>query len=930
MHPKFQARSTLITAAMALSLTACGPKSEAELISSSEKFIAKGDTPAAVIALKNALQQYPDSTQARLLLSQQLIQAHDYRSAEIELRKLQEQKLDAKVILPLLARSVLESKGPQAALKEFKASRTGDATADAEILTQMARAERQLDQVKEAETTLHEALRLDPNHVATRVLLARLQSVREPDQSLLTIAEILRADPKQEEAWLLQGDIKLYLKQDIPGATAAYQRLIEVRKDNALAYAALMSIRLMQKDVAGAEELLAQSKKALPRHPQQHFFQAQLLALKGDIKGARESIQKLLSISPTAPKAQLLAGSLALKAGDLLQAQQHLGKAIQMAPDIPEGRRLMAQLHIRLGQTERALQVLQPLLDTGSPDSASLAIAAQAYLQAGNAAKAEALFAQAAKIAPDDLNIRTSLATTQLERGGNAESALAELRDIAANDKDIVADLALVTAHLGRKNFAAALAAVDNIERKRTNQPEPHELRGRVNLAKGDMQAARASFEKALAIAPKYYPAVVALAKLDYRDKQPKQAIARFEKLLAADPTNVQAMLAIAEQRTQSGENTTEIEALIDKAVGLSPGDPKPRQLQISLLLAKKDVKRALAAAQSAVVAIPNSPELLDLLGRTELEAGAYNQAIASFNKVTALLPKSPTPLMRMADAYLLVGQPKPAMESLRRALELAPEMLLPRKNLITLQRQSGLHKAALENAKVVQSQSPKSAIGYIYEGDIHFDQKEFTAAARAYQKAATLEAASGAASRWHTALVAGMQLPSAEKMSSEWMAKHPGDTSFMQYMGDFWLSAGRPATAEKLYREILKKHPKDSLALNNLAWALANQRRPELVKPALEAAQNAAELSPKSPAVLDTWASMLAEAGETQQALNVATRAHAMAPNQPLFELTLARIQIKAGNKEAAAQHLYKLQKLGNQFSQQDQVLDLIRSLKN
>jgi len=129
MHPKFQARSTLITAAMALSLTACGPKSEAELISSSEKFIAKGDTPAAVIALKNALQQYPDSTQARLLLSQQLIQAHDYRSAEIELRKLQEQKFDAKVILPLLARSVLESKGPQAALKEFKASRTGDATA---------------------------------------------------------------------------------------------------------------------------------------------------------------------------------------------------------------------------------------------------------------------------------------------------------------------------------------------------------------------------------------------------------------------------------------------------------------------------------------------------------------------------------------------------------------------------------------------------------------------------------------------------------------------------------------------------------------------------------------------------------------------------------------------------------------------------------
>jgi putative PEP-CTERM system TPR-repeat lipoprotein len=930
MHPKFRARPTLLVVCLALSLVACSPKSEEDLLASSEKFVTKGETGAALIELKNTLQRFPDSTRARLMLAQQLLATQDPRSAEIELRKLLEQKFDGKVVLPLLARSVLEGRGGAAAQKEFKTLRTGAAGPDAEILTQLARAEQQLGQLAEAEGTLKEALKLDPNQLTARILLARLTSGRAPDESLQTVAEVLRANPKQQDAWLLQGDVKLYMKRDIPGATEAYQRLIELRKDHALAYAALLSIRLMQKDAKGTEQLLTQSRKALPKHPQQHYFQAQLLALNGDLKGARESVQKLLSINPDMPKGQLLAGSLALQTGDLLQARQHLRKAVQLAPDLPDGLRLMAQLQIRFNQADQALQTLQPLLNASTPDSTTLAIAAQAHLQLGEPAKAEVLFAQAAKVAPNDFNIRTSLATTQLERGSNTDSALAELRDIAASDKDIVADLALVTAQIGRKNFEAALAAVDNIERKQPKVPQPHELRGRVNLARGDQAAARASFEKALAVEPRYYPAVVALAKLDYQDKQPQLAIARFEKLLTADPSNVQAMLVIAEQRTQAGENTAEVEALVDKAVKLSPEDPKPRQLQIALLLAKKDGKRALAAAQSAVVAIPSNPDLIDLLGRTEMETGAHNQAIASFNKVIALQPKSPVPHIRIADAYLLVGQPKAAMDSLKRALELAPQMLVPRKNLIALQRRAGQYKAALENAKLVQAQAPKNALGHLYEGDILYDQKDFGGAAKAYQSAIGLADDSAAAPRWHTALVSGKRIADAEKMSTAWLSGHPDDTTFMQYLGDFWLAAGRPQTAEKLYKDILKKSPQDSLALNNLAWALMNQKQPNLVTPALEAARKAAELSPKSPAVLETWASALAEAGDLKQALTVAGQAHAMAPNEPLFELSLARIQLKAGEKEEAAQHLYKLQKLGTQFPQQQQVLELIRSIRN
>ncbi|RYE81453.1 MAG: PEP-CTERM system TPR-repeat protein PrsT [Oxalobacteraceae bacterium] len=925
MHQKFCARPTLTLVCLALSLAACSPKTEKDLLASSEKFVTKGDTPAALIELKNALQQYPNSTRARLMLAQQLIVAQDFRSAEIELRKLLEQKYDAKVILPLLARSVLENKGPTAALKEFKTLKTGSAQADAAILTQMARAEQQLGQLPQAESTLTEALTLNSADPAARTLMARLTSGRAPDQALATVADVIRTDPAQQDAWLLMGDVKLYMKRDIPGAIEAYEKVVSLRKDHVLAYAALMSIRLMQKDAKATEELLARFKKAAPKHPQQHYYQAQLLAMKGDIKGARESIQKLLIAVPSSAKGQLLAGSLALQAGDLLQAQKSLGKALQLDPDMPDARRLMAQLLIRMGRPERALVMLQPLIETNAPDSTTLAIAAQAHLQMGAATQAEALYAQAAKLAPNDLNIRTSLATTQLERSANAEAALTELRDIAATDKDIVADLALVTAQMNRKNFDAALAAVDGIERKRPKQPEPLELRGRVNLARNDASAARANFEKALAVDPKFYPAVLALAKLDLLEKRPKEAMNRFEKLLAADPTNVPAMLAIAEQRTQRGENTAEIAALIDKAIKLSPEDPKPRELMIALLLATKDVKTALTTAQTAVAAIPSNPDLFDLLGRTEMETGAYNQAIASFNKVAALQPKSAIPAIRVADVYQLMGQPKPAIASLKRATELAPDMVLPRQNLIALLRQTGQQTEALANARALQRISPKSPLGFLFEGDVLMEQKSFDAAVKSYRMATTLTDAPPAPARVHTGLIYGKRSAEADKFAKDWLSAHPRDTSFMQYLGDFWLSAGQPAAAAALYDGILKISPKDSLALNNLAWALMYQKkRPE----ALDAAQRAAQLSPGSPAVLETWASALAETGDLKQAVEVAQRSHQMAPDQPLLELSLARILLQAGQKEEAAKHLNKLQKLGSRFPQQPKVLEMIRSL--
>jgi tetratricopeptide (TPR) repeat protein len=120
--------------------------------------------------------------------------------------------------------------------------------------------------------------------------------------------------------------------------------------------------------------------------------------------------------------------------------------------------------------------------------------------------------------------------------------------------------------------------------------------------------------------------------------------------VLAKDPKNVQALLALAELRAKAGGTTEEVADSDQQGGDGEPTDPAPRLALIGLYLGKKEVKSALAAAQDAVAALPERPEILDAAGRAQQAAQDYNQALATYGKLAALKPDSPLPYLRMAE----------------------------------------------------------------------------------------------------------------------------------------------------------------------------------------------------------------------------------------------------------------------------------------
>lgn len=912
-----------VALALALTLSACGKGDPAAMLGSARDYLAKNDNAAAVIQLKNALQQDPNLAEARLLLGGALLATGDAVGAQTELQKALDLGASPNEVLPLMVRSRLAQGQAKEVTTQYAATRLDDPAAQATLHTLLATAWLQQGQAKEAQAALEQALKLQPDHPPAVVELARQKAIgRDLDGALSQLDALLAKHPNDADAQVLRGDIFL-TRRAAPDALAAFQAGAKSNPNSADALAGVVRAHLLNRQLDEATTALQALEKAAPGRPQTVYLGAQLALMRNELPKARELTQALLKALPNYAAAQELAGAVEFQSGAWVQAETHLARAIQLAPSLPMARRLLVMTYLRTGQTDRAIATLPADLNRPDVDAAMLGAAGQAWLVKGDAEQAQRYFARAVKLDPNDPAKRTTLALSQLA-AGQTGTAFEALESIAAKDEGTVADLALINAHLQRREFDKALAAIDALAKKQPKEPLPLQLRGRVLLQKGDLAGARAAFEQALALDADYYEALAALSAVDVREGKASAAEQRLREAVKRKPANAPAWLLLADVKVASGGTPQEITELLQKAVEAAPTDKAPRVALVEHLLRQNDAKGALSAAQAAAVAQPDVPEVLDALGRAHSAAGEFNQAMSTFGKLQGMLPNSPLPHLRMADAQARHKDPNAAMQSLRKALELQPDLLLAQRALAELALRNGKASDALAVAKTVQQQRPKSPAGYVMEGDVHSFNKAFGAAAQAYRNGLKQQPSAELAIKLHTALTLDGKGAEAERAASEWIKANPKDAAVSQYLGDRALAAKRAVEARAHYERVVALQPRNPVALNNLAWLLGQAKQPQ----AVEMAERAVAAAPNEPAFQDTLAVVLSDRGEHEKALEIQKKVVAQRPAVPIFKLNLAKIMIKAGDKSGAKSLLDELAAMGDKFGQQAEVAELRKGL--
>src|SRR6185437_11760658 len=144
-------------------------------------------------------------------------------------------------------------------------------------------------------------------------------------------------------------------------------------------------------------------------------------------------------------------------------------------------------------------------------------------------------------------------------------------------------------------------------------------------------------------------------------------------------------------------------------------------------------------------------------------------------------------------------------------------------------------------------------------------------------------------------------------------IAKDPKSSSFSAILAHLRNLQGRYDEAEAIYRRAIAVNPRDTMALNNLAYLLA--LKDEKMDEALQRVQQAYEIVGATPSLMDTRALIMLKKGDREQAIKDLKEVTAERPSAEAY-FHLAQAYYLTHNRPAARLAFRQAQALGMKVS--------------
>lgn len=372
---------------------------------------------------------------------------------------------------------------------------------------------------------------IDPREARWPYLLAVLNlrsgETSGVEQDLLATVKL---DPACAPAWLRLGTIRSE-RGELAEAREAFVQATLAAPANVRVEATLISFSVRQEKKAVDPRRIRALVEANPGVRQLHEIAADVLMAAGDAPGAahhhRLAAQSDLMLADYDPWMDALAmqcydpNRLSLLAterfrtGRFGEADALLGRALQFAPDDPAMWKLRYEAVKKMNQPETTLGVLR----------------------------------QAVKACPEDPELQIQLAWTLGGMQRLDESVAVIRAGLARSPRVAVFHEAMGRILRDRKDYAGAMAELEEAIRLDPNFVEAHHNLGLCLVALGDRGRARRSFTNALAIRPEYTESLQALGSmaLEARDLETAEQNVAVLYRLKPDDEGAQLLYAIVQ-----------------------------------------------------------------------------------------------------------------------------------------------------------------------------------------------------------------------------------------------------------------------------------------------------------------------------------------------------------------------------------------------
>ncbi len=492
-----------------------------------------------------------------------------------------------------------------------------------------------------AQLSLAAAAQPDEPQIAVALARARLRA-NDVRGALATATRATDRWPRVASTWRVRGEAA-QAADDLPLATTAFDRAIQLAPDDEATYLALATVWTARARADLADATLRRLLVALPASVEANWRLAAAAEGAGQLADADRYLHAVLDAEPDHLDARAALAQVLRARGDLVGAVAQSRQAFDRSGQHPALGEALVWMLCEHGDRQGALDVAA-LLDDDEASAATLLQVARIQLTLGALPAAQLAAAAAARVATDDRHLADAAVRTQAmaaHAAGDLPGAQALVVQIADRDPGAVA--LQVEWMIDADQIDAALALATTAHARHATSPLAALALARAEQAHGDGATSGAALHALATAAPADRDVQLAWATyLDERGASDRAAdvLAPF---VAAAPDDAGLQNTYGYVLAKAGTNLATAARALQRARALAPGDPAVLDSWGWLRLRQGKVGLALRALRRAADLAPHEAELRAHLAEALAVAGEVAASQRAWRRAAALAPPGAT-----------------------------------------------------------------------------------------------------------------------------------------------------------------------------------------------------------------------------------------------------------------------------------------------
>lgn len=520
----------------------------------------------------------------------------------------------------------------------------------------------------EVVNAVNKAIALNPQRIESYISLERLYMTREKaPEAEAAIKKGIEACPASVSGYTEYGRFLMYSSRD-EEAEKQFQKAIEVDTASIEAREAIAEFYMTSRQMEKAERAYLDLVQVQENSPESRLVLAEFYSKADRADEAINVLNQILSDVPEYVLARYRLGQIHLDRREIARANEQLDALFKINDDDVEALMLRSRVRMQENKAEDAVKDLEDVLKKQPSAKEALFLMAQARLSLGQIDQANAFIVDIERYHPTYLKVGLLKIQAAFTAGEPADALK-------------LSNLLFDKANAAVPNAEFDPQAIQDLRIRALSS------RGLAHLDLGKMTEAKGDLQEVVRVSPRSSSAMVNLAKVFIAERSNETARDLYEKALAADKQNFDAISGIVSTSIRLNQ-TAKAHAKTDELIAASADNNETiaaiRYLKSTIFLAEKNTAAAEKELLAAIATDENYLPAYSAYASVLIEQNRTDEAVAQYNKV---LEKRPA-----AQVYTLLGiledargNTAAAETAYRKALDIAPETPIAANNLAWL-----------------------------------------------------------------------------------------------------------------------------------------------------------------------------------------------------------------------------------------------------